>query len=227
MRLNAVYFVNVIDSHLAKLAGLKFSFKDASLNKIVANYENKEATTCGMQRDRLLSIAKAKGDEFAAMFLTGSNWQNDYRAFGRIQDFRNRLAHGGTISQEEVDMANESVPGYDFDADGYFTLSDDMEAAFVKIKTTIVNDVELLAGFRRIELAFGELVAAKGIVFQSSAKYVIRRFISPRKDDVAKSLCRSLWKMNNIRNRYVHTGRITESERAFCERLAETLNTTF
>lgn len=227
MRLNVVYFVNVIDQHLSKIAGLSYSFKDASLKKIVESDEDNEPATCGMKRSRLMTIAQDKGDEFATMFLSGENWRNDYRAWGTIEDFRNRLAHGCTISQEEIDMCNENIPGYDFDVDGNFTLSADMEAAFSKIKTTVVNNVEHLAGFNRISTAFCRMMVERDIIFQSSAKYVIRRYRRPRKGDASKSLCRMLWKVNNIRNRYVHTGRITDAERAYCEKLAALLNTSF
>lgn len=227
MKLNAVYFLNVIDAHLAKLAGIDFSFKDASLDKIVADVNGKEATTCGMKRDALMANASRKNDAFAKAFLNGENWQNDYRAFGFIQDARNTLAHGGKLTQESVDMMNELIPGYDFDVDGNFTLSADMEAAFALIKTTVKNDVDHLAGFRRLEVAACELASANGVIYQTTAKYVIRRFQNPRNNDLAKSLCRRLWKANNIRNRYAHTGRLTTAERAFCEKLASDLNTTF
>lgn len=227
MRLNVVYFVNVIDQHLAKIAGLSYSFKDASLKKIVESEDDNETATCGMQRSRLMSIAQNKGDEFATMFLAGENWQNDYRAWGTIEEYRNALAHGRALNPEGVKLANELTPGYDFDEKGYFTLSADMEAAFSKIKTTVVNNVEHLEGFRRITSAFCDMMVERNIIFQSAAKYVIRRYRRPIKGDAPKSLCRLLWKVNNIRNRYVHTGRITESERACCEKLAALLNTNF
>lgn len=227
MRLNVVYFVNVIDQHLAKIAGLNYSFKDASLKKIVESEDDNEPATCGMKRSRLMSIAQDKGDEFATMFLSGENWQNDYRAWGTIEEYRNMLAHGRELNPEGVALTNENIPGYDFDVDGNFTLSADMEAAFSKIKTTVVNNVEHLAGFNRISTAFCRMMVERDIIFQSSAKYVIRRYQRPRKGDASKSLCRMLWKVNNIRNRYVHTGRITDAERAYCEKLATLLNTSF
>lgn len=227
MRLNVVYFVNVIDQHLSKIAGLSYSFKDASLKKIVESDENKEPATCGMVRSRLLSLAQDKGDEFATMFLSGENWRNDYRAWGTIEEYRNSLAHGHALNPEGVKLTNELNPGYDFDEEGNFTLSADMEEAFSKIKTTVVNNVEHLAGFNRISTAFCRMMVERDIIFQSSAKYIIRRYRRPRKGDASKSLCRMLWKVNNIRNRYVHTGRITESERAYCEKLAALLNTSF
>lgn len=227
MRLNVVYFVNVIDQHLAKIAGLNYSFKDASLKKIVESDEDNEPATCGMQRSRLMSIAQDKGDEFATMFLSGENWQNDYRAWGTIEEYRNMLAHGRELNPEGVALTNENNPGYDFDVDGNFTLSADMEAAFSKIKTTVVNNIEHLAGFNRISTAFCHMMVERNIIFQSAAKYVIRRYQRPRKGDASKSLCRMLWKVNNIRNRYVHTGRITDAERACCEKLAALLNTSF
>lgn len=227
MRLNVVYFVNVIDQHLAKIAGLNYSFKDASLKKIVENDDDNEPATCGMQRSRLLSIAKDKGDEFATMFLSGENWQSDYRAWGTIEEYRNMLAHGRELNPEGVALTNENNPGYDFDVDGNFTLSADMEAAFSKIKTTVVNNVEHLAGFNRISTAFCHMMVERDIIFQSSAKYVIRRYRRPIKGDAPKSMCKMLWKVNNIRNRYVHTGRITDAERACCEKLAALLNTSF
>lgn len=227
MRLSVVYFVNVIDQHLSKIAGLSYSFKDASLKKIVESDDDNEPATCGMKRSRLLSLAEDKGDEFATMFLSGENWQNDYRAWGTIEEFRNSLAHGCALNPESVKLANELTPGYDFDENGYFTLSADMEAAFAKIKTTVVNNVEHLEGFRRITAAFCQMMNDRNIIFQSAAKYVIRRYQRPRKGDAPKSLCRMLWKVNNIRNRYVHTGRITDAERAYCEKLAALLNTNF
>ena len=227
MRLNVVYFVNVIDQHLAKLAGLNYSFKDASLKKIVESEDDNEPATCGMKRSRLMSIAQDKGDEFATMFLSGENWQNDYRAWGTIEEYRNSLAHGCALNPEGVKLTNELNPGYDFDVDGNFTLSADMEAAFSKIESTVVNNVEHLEGFRRITSAFCDMMVERNIIFQSAAKYVIRRYRRPIKGDAPKSLCKMLWKVNNIRNRYVHTGRITESERAYCEKLAALLNTSF
>ena len=227
MRLNVVYFVNVIDQHLAKLAGLNYSFKDASLKKIVESDEDNEPATCGMKRSRLMSIAQDKGDEFATMFLSGENWQNDYRAWGTIEEYRNALAHGRALNPEGVKLTNELNPGYDFDVDGNFTLSADMEAAFSKIESTVVNNVEHLEGFRRITSAFCDMMVERNIIFQSAAKYVIRRYRRPIKGDASKSLCRMLWKVNNIRNRYVHTGRITDAERACCEKLAALLNTSF
>lgn len=227
MRINAVYFINVIDAHLAKVAGIDFSFKDASLAKIVAKIsENPNANkprTCGMDRSRLLSIAIQKGDSFAKTFLHGENWKKDYMMFGALESFRNTLAHGGTLSQESVDSWNAHIEGFNLDADGYFDLTADMETAFAMIKTKVADSVEYLASFRRIELAFGELVRSNGEVFRGSAEHVISRALEGR---VGRSL-RSLWKVNNIRNRYVHTGRITAKELDYCRRFAASLNTTF
>ena len=145
-----------------------------------------------MVRSRLLSLAEDKGDEFATMFLSGENWQNDYRAWGTIEEFRNSLAHGRALNPEGVRLANELTPGYDFDENGYFTLSADMEEAFSKIKSTVVNNVEHLEGFRRITSAFCDMMNDRDIIFQSAAKYVIRRYQHPRKGDAPNAYCEKL-----------------------------------
>ena len=227
-RINAVYFINVIDEHLAKVAGVDFSFKDASLKKIVSSYTEVEPRTMGAQRSRLLEIAREKGDAFAKAFCSGKNWQDDSRAFGHAQELRNSLAHGFEINEKLNPLFNEFTPGYDFDDNGYFTMSDEMAAAFALIKPRrVVNDVELLPLFKSLECAFDLAHRASNQVFISTAKYCIAAHLSNRFEHASRRQIQQMWKVNNIRNRYAHTGRITAAERAYVERVAKSYGVEF
>ena len=222
MRINAVYFCNVIDEHLARIAGVEYRFKDASIKSIISNYTDEEPATMGAQRSRLLDVAKNRRDEFALTFLTTGDWRNDTAAFGNAQELRNALAHGNAITQESVDRFNAAFPGYDFDVDGDFTLSPEMAAAFALIKPRrVVDDTALLPGFRALELAFCTRHTRDDHVFQSTAKYVIGCHLDGfTRDGATRRDCQRMWKINNIRNRYAHTGRITTAERAYCNAIA-------
>lgn len=228
-RINSVYFINVIDEHLAKIAGVDFSFKDASLKKIVSTYTAAEPRTMGARRSRLLSIAAKKGDAFAKAFCNGSNWQDDTRAFHHAQELRNSLVHGGSYISETYNTSfNEDTPGYKFDDNGDFTMSDEMAAAFALIKPRrVVNDVELLPVFKALECAFDLAHSANDQVFVSTAKYCIAAYISKKFKHATRRQIQQMWKINNIRNRYAHTGRITATERAYVERVAKSYGVEF
>ena len=224
MRINAVYFVNVIDEHLAKIAGIDFSFKDASLKAIVDKINagnSREPATAGAYRDNLLYYAQKNNDAFAKAFLMTGDWRNDSAAYGQAQEIRNALAHGNAITQESVDLFNAAFPGYDFDVDGNFTLSPEMAAAFSLIKPRrVANNVELLPTFYALECAFCERFKRPFAVFQSIAKFVIGSALRNDYSVATRRDCQEMWKINNIRNRYAHTGRITASERAYVAKIA-------
>lgn len=224
MRINAVYFVNVIDEHLARIAGIDFSFKDASLKAIAAKINagnSREPATAGAYRDNLLYSAQKNNDAFAKAFLMTGDWRNDSAAYGQAQEMRNALAHGNAITQESVDRFNAVFPGYDFDVDGNFTLSAEMASAFALIKPRrVANDVVLLPTFYALECAFCERFKRPTAVFQSIAKFVIGAALRNDYSVASRRDCQVMWKINNIRNRYAHTGRITAAERAYVEKIA-------
>lgn len=228
-RINAVYFINVIDEHLAKIAGVDFSFKDASLKKIVSTYSAAEPRTMGARRSRLLEIAKDKGDVFAKAFCNGTNWQDDTRAFHHAEELRNSLVHGAAYISETYNPSfNEYTPGYNFDDNGDFTMSEEMAAAFALIKPRrVVNDVELLPVFKALESAFDLAHKASDQVFISTAKYCIAAHLSNKFKHATRRQVQQMWKINNIRNRYTHTGRITATERAYVERVAKSYGVEF
>lgn len=218
MKVNAVYFVNTIDAHLAKVCGESWSFESRSFEEACEQsfgleFSDADRRSANAKRRDRWEDADYEEDEFAVATVDDKEFQ---RAVEKAVEYRDAVAHN---LYYEGDLEN-----------GEIELSDHVAELFAMIDSDVEDSTEFCEGFNRIESAMRKQIDARWKMRSSFGGLLLKVKLyddQPEFEGFDYDLVSRVWDVNEIRNRYVHTGRLTDDERAFCEAVAADLYTTF
>ena len=237
MKINVLNLCNAVDALLRKVEGKKW--EDADFSSIVAKVKRGDnrgrVSSFGATFEARLAAAVEKGDSFAVALRDALNaWQNLQRAGKELRPFplfflveaRNDVAHRGVVDSARLRYAAEYYPELELDAAGFFELPAALDCVTPILETVDNNAAEIVKAFIAIEAA---VRVKHGVLGSASIAQALVAGAAAGMDGIggaegAKKLAgraiASFWKLNNIRNRYIHTGKIRKADSAFVARFA-------
>lgn len=221
MKVNVVYFVNVIDEHLAKVCEEDWTFENRDLDEVrrYGDFQSDVPQTANRLRDgRYFDAAEIYEDEFAKATREDRKFQ--YFLDDAVE-LRDSIAHN-LFYEGRLEHDGEFVE-----------LPEEVAAAFKMIEpeTTIVDDASYFKGFDRIEMKMRKMITeCWGRMSCSYGGMMIRAALYQDEEEFAdfdQDLLTRVWNVNEIRNRYAHTGLLTDDEKRYCESVAHELYVSF
>lgn len=235
---NATTVINLIDAHLHRVLNIPANYGRASLEaavNAVANGEYRDKVldgTFGQTIHARLHFAKQKGDAFAAAILVDNPREanNRWCVLTAILDARRSTAHG-TERADDVIKRDVKLYGYNVEIHGneiidapdfFWNALDLIDARGIR------DDVSLLDAFNKVDAAvnaahrFNRTTLRRAIVdVYYTAKLYGSKVAKNYFKRISRRQCRAYWRFLNIRDRYVHTGNITVTERAWLAKYAK------
>lgn len=237
MRINVLTLCNAIDARLRKAEGKKW--EDADFASIVAKVKrgDNRGRVCsfGATFESRLAAAVEKDDSFAVALRDSLNaWQKLQRAGKEARPFplfflieiRNDVAHRGVVDSARLRSASQNYPELELDECGFFELPAALSCVASIMKTDDDIAIEIVKAFIEIEAA---VRVKHGILGSATIAQSMIESAAAGADEIggynnAKKLtgraAASFWKLNNIRNRYIHTGSLRKADADFVARFA-------
>lgn len=241
---NATTVINLIDAHLRRVLNIPANYGRASLDAAVNAAINGEWRdkvldgTFGQTISARLNFAAQKGDAFAKAILVDNTIEanNRWRVLTAILDARRCNAHG-TERANAVINVDAKIYGYNVEIHGNEIIDapDFFWAALELIDARgIRDDVSLLDAFNSVDAAvnaahsFNRTTLRRAIVdVYCTAKLYGATVAKNYFKRISRRQCRAYWRFLNIRDRYVHTGNITEKDRAWLAQYAKSYGVEF
>ena len=214
-KINAIYFINAIDEHLATVNGKSWDFPaktyEEAFESSYDSFNDERTYSANHNRDAYwYDAAEFENDAFAAATYDDEEFQ---RVVEKAVEYRDAIAHGLFY---EGDLKN-----------GEIELSDRLYDLFKTIEPNVVENNEYFDSFNRIEDAMRKEINARWRMSRTSfGRMLLNAKLYEEEqefDGFDYELAARVWKANEIRNRYVHTGRLSDDDRAFCANVAHDL----
>lgn len=191
--MKALFAVNLIEANLNHYDGKSNTWKDANLNEILAKIEagdNERPATFGQ---RMYRVAFLKG-EFWKTARTLIHWD--------VVDARNCEAHNGTnVDHWMGDKFDELVETLERTAKVKTGKNFESLEELVNLDRTLYRRL-----LHETNIPLPNSTLGQNVIFWA------------RQKTFGKSTLNWMWKLNNIRNKHIHTGRkITKADRAFLD----------